>query len=89
MSQLNVWEGDILGGGEVIRTPLPGANPLVRGYLATSYLFVPNPLQGAVASPGEIYIASDCFNPGKDAKESGPCSLLLWRLRLGTNQRGQ
>ncbi len=89
MSQLNVWEGDILGGGEITRTPLPGANPLARGYLATSYLFVPNLLQGAIASPGEIYVASDCFNPGKDAKEPGPCSFLLWRLHLGANKRGQ
>ena len=87
MSQLHVWEGDILGGGEVTRTPLRGANPLARGYQASSYLFVPNPLQGSIASPGEIYIASDCFNPCKDVKNPGPCSFLLWRLRLGVNER--
>jgi len=89
MGQLNVWEGDILGGGEVIRTPLPGVNPLARGYLATSYLFVPNPLQGSSVLPRELYVASDCFNPGKDAKEPGPCSFLLWRLRLNENQGEQ
>ena len=87
MGQLHVWEGDILGGGGVIRTPLPGANPLARGYQASSYLFVPNFLQGSVALPGEIYVASDCFNPGKKAKEPGPCSFLLWRLNFSATLR--
>ncbi len=87
MSQLHIWEGNILGGGEVVRTPLPRANPPAIGYLGSAYLFAPNPLQGSVVSPGEIYIANDCFNPGRNPEKSGPCSFLLWRLHSGADQQ--
>ena len=83
MGRLHSWRGDILGDGEVACEPLPGANPLSLGYQATASLFAPNVLQGSVLSPGETYIASDCFNPGKKPEESGPCSFLLWRLSIG------
>ncbi len=82
MGQLHVWEGDILGGGEVTRAPLPGANPLALGFMASAYLFTPNPLQGSVVVPGEIYLASDCFNPGRTPEKPGSCSFLLWRLGI-------
>lgn len=82
MARLHTWSGDILGGGEVTQKPLPGGNPLMFGYLASAYLFAPNVLQGSIVSPGETYIASDCFNPSKKPDQSGPCSLLLWRLGL-------
>ena len=85
MSALHVWQGDLLGGEEVSGTPLIGANPLRLGYLATAYLFAPNALQGSVVSQRESYIASDCFNPGKEPESSGPCSFLLWRLDLDRN----
>ena len=87
MSALHVWQGDLLGGEEVSGTPLIGANPLRLGYLATAYLFAPNALQGSVVSQRESYIASDCFNPGKEPESSGPCSFLLWRLDLDRNPR--
>ena len=80
-------QGDIFGGKEVSSTLLIGANPLRLGYLATDYLFVPNVLQGSVVSQRESYIASDCFNPGKEPESSGPCSFLLWRLDLNRNPR--
>ena len=82
---LYVWQGDLLEGEEISGTPLVGASPLRLGYLATAYLFAPNALQGSVVSQRESYIASDCFNPGKEPESSGPCSFLLWRLDLDRN----
>ena len=82
MSRLAIWEGDILGGATVTRKYLPGADPVGRGYQASSYLFVPNPLQGSVITPLELFVASNWSNPGWDAKASGPGSLLLWRFKI-------
>ena len=80
-------QGDIFGGKEVSSTLLIGANPLRLGYPATDYLFAPNVLQGSVVSQRESYIASNCFNPGKEPESSGPCSFLIWRLDLDRNPR--
>lgn len=82
MGRLAIWEGDILGGATVTRKYLPGADPVGRGYQASYYLFVPNPLQGSVITPLELFVASNWFNPGWDAKASGPGSLLLWRFKI-------
>ena len=62
--------------------PVPGMDPLAIGYQCSSYTMVPNPLQGSVESPGEVYVMSDVYNPGKLREDRGPCSLLLWRLAL-------
>ena len=77
MSQLNAWEGDILGGGEITRKPIPGTNPIEMGYQGSAYLFIPNVLQGSVISNGGVYIASGFIN---QEREPRPCSFMLWRL---------
>ncbi|MEK7400556.1 MAG: hypothetical protein AAB116_26730, partial [Candidatus Poribacteria bacterium] len=82
MGQIHLWEGDILGGGEIKRTPIPKTNPFDYGYQATAYIFTPNVLQGSLMSKDGIYFASDCFNKEKKPDKSGPCSFLLWRLVL-------
>ena len=79
MGQFRIWEVNLDGDGSVDGIPLPKTNPFDFGYLATSYTFVPNVLQGSVVSD-KIYFASDCFNKDKKPDKSGPCSFLLWRL---------
>jgi len=80
MGQLCVWKGDILGGGEISRSPIPDTNPIEMGYQGSAYLFTPNVLQGSVFSPDDIYIASDFINKEREPDKSGPCSFMLWRL---------
>ncbi|MBT3266340.1 hypothetical protein HN371_04255 [Candidatus Poribacteria bacterium] len=82
MGRILIWEGDILGGGEVLRREMPTVDVLRLGYEATSYLFAPNPLQGSVYSPEAIAFAADSFNANRQDGASGPNSLLMWRLRL-------
>ena len=80
MGQIYVWEGDITGGGEIVKRPLPGANPMKRGYQATAYMFAANVLQGSVIPKEGVYIAADCFNPCRAPKTSGPSSFLMWKI---------
>ncbi|MBD3185107.1 hypothetical protein GF312_22690 [Candidatus Poribacteria bacterium] len=80
MGKLYVWEGDIAGGGEITKHPLPGANMIKRGYQASAYMFAANMLQGSIKSEDGFYIASDCFNPCRKPKTSGPSSFLMWRI---------
>lgn len=79
MGQFCMWEVNLFGDNSADRIPLPKTNPFELGYLATSYTFVPNVLQGSLVS-NEVYFASDCFNKDKKPDKSGPCSFLLWRL---------
>lgn len=80
LGQLNIWKGDILGGGEITRCLIPNTNPKEMGYQFSAYLFVPSVLQGSVASPDSIYIASDFVNKERESDKSGPCTFILWRL---------
>lgn len=80
MGQLFAWEGDILGGGEITKTPIEKTNPLEMGYQGSAYLFTPNVLQGSIISKDEIYIASDFINKERKPDKSGPSSFMLWRL---------
>jgi hypothetical protein len=86
LSNLALWEGDILGQGEVIYRALDGATPLRDGYPSTLYVLVPNPLYGSVFSPHGVYVGTDCYNAGKSADEAGPCSLLAWYLEFKPNK---
>lgn len=80
MGRLYVWEGDIIGGGEIVKRPLPGANPTKRAYQATVYMFGANVLQGSIVPKDGVYIAADCFNPCRMPKTSGPSSFLMWKI---------
>ncbi|HJN17011.1 MAG TPA: hypothetical protein QGH10_16010 [Armatimonadota bacterium] len=81
--QYYAWEGDILGGGEITKYPLPRTNPLELGYLNSGSALIPTPLNGSVATPGTTYLVSDASEPGRDWEGRGPQSLLLWELKLG------
>ena len=80
MNRLFVWSGNLLGQGEIIRSALPGADVVQRGYRASIYMSAPNVLQGSIRSPEELYLAADCYNPVKEGEKPAACSLLLWRL---------
>lgn len=81
LGQLIAWEGDILGGGEVLKRPIPNANPSNMNYQFSAYVFAPNVLQGAILSQDEIYLASDFVNMERERDKSGPCSFMLWRIK--------
>ena len=75
------WEGDILGGGPLHQAAVPRTNPVMLGFPASEYVFLPSPLVGSLPSPNSAYLAYDCPNSGKSPKETGPCSFLLFRLK--------
>jgi len=80
MGQLMTWEGDILGEGEITRTPMDKANPIEMGYQGSVYMFTPNVLQGSIISEGDIYIATEFIGKERKPDKPGPCSFMLWRL---------
>jgi hypothetical protein len=83
LGQVNAWEGDVLGEGELRARRLARTNPIELGYQGQEYLMTPNPLLGSVLTAGEAYLMCDTYNPEKQASRPAPLSLLLWRLELG------
>ena len=80
--QLCVWHGDILGAGEVKRTMLAKSDPISIGMQGSYYVMSPSPLVGSTQTSGDLYLMTDCPNPGKKAEAVGPCSLLLYHVGL-------
>ena len=82
MGAFEVYDGDLFHGGDFATTALPETNPLSQGYAGSAYTFVPNPLQGSVASQSGIWFATDTLVEKLRPEDRLRANLLLYHLNF-------
>jgi len=82
MGAFEAYDGDLFGSGNVATVSLTKTNPLTLGFVGSAYTFLPNPLQGSIATKDSVWFATDYISHKNDPKERSRSAMVLYRVLI-------